>query len=154
MGEPLPDISAWQVAQLRLTAFLQDSVGPSDLKKWEDIVGKMPDSTHLDRKRNLMVEQGDLDYASLVSQVTPSRQDLVLSKREEEPEETASFGVFGHFPDMSSKFEGLATDWLEGAGMILRLAFGAVLYQNVENLNEGYGLLDRYLPEVKVAADS
>jgi hypothetical protein len=57
--------------------------------------------------------------------------------------------VLGDFSKLTDAFHNSLSKWF-GAAPIKRLAFGAVLLQPVDSHEEGYALLDKYLPAVEL----
>src|SRR4051794_14215578 len=70
----LPDIAAWQVQQLRLTAFPVDPEAARLRDWWKELIGEEPETST--RKKLVRIDEGPLEGKSLALTVDPQRIDL------------------------------------------------------------------------------
>lgn len=150
----LPDVSCWQAQSLRVTAFPSPSATISQPKWWSELLGTEPEVRNLRPARGELVETGPFDKGTLALQVTPIRIDWVLIVNQNASLDEISY--LGAFPEIGNTFMKLMTEWLAlaSAPSIQRLAFGAVLNQQVDGREEGYNLLSKYLPDVRLSLES
>jgi len=153
----LPDISEWQVQQLRLTAFPSPSTSLAHPKWWEELLGTEAETRNVRSGKGEITEQGPFEQGTLTLKVTPFRIDWTLDLRLDETLvdlDDDSMPSIGSFPDIGDKFTKLMHGWLSSATapVLQRLAFGAVLLQPVDSYEDGYRLLSRYLTNIKLEA--
>ena len=150
----LPDVSGWQAQSLRVTAFPSPSATISQPKWWSELLGTEPEVRNLRPARGEQVEAGPFDKGTLTLQVTPIRIDWILTVNQNAVlDEIFNLGAFLEVGDTFIK---LMAEWLAlaSAPPIQRLAFGAILNQQVEGREKGYELLSRYLPNVQLSPES
>ena len=146
----------WQVNILRLTAFLtKDAQIPfpnGDHKSWwSQLVGESPATRNIQPRKGQFEEGGPFGNGQLISSVSPMRIDWkyvpVFG------EETGDLlPVLGPFSELLSGFHDLMNRWfsLEDCPPAQRLAFGAILFEFVENRVEGYKTLSKFLESVNL----
>lgn len=152
----LPDASHWQAQSLRVTAFLSPSAKIVDPKWWSELLGTEAETRSLRPLRGEFNEQGQFDKGVLALQVSPLRVDWNLTPNVGASSEDSPLLALGAFLEIGDKFLKLMTEWLglATAPPLQRLAFGAMLLQPVDGRDEGYKLLSKYLPSVKLSPDS
>lgn len=143
-----PPLSAWQTGALRLTAFPSPSAQTKDIDWWNDVVGEQPDKRE-SRPRTLdQIEEGPYRNGKLTLSVSALRIDWVYEPIVPEPPSGATeIPTLGSFPRTIKVFRESMSKWFQLGTMpsLVRLAFGAILLQPVEDHVEGYELLSRYL---------
>jgi hypothetical protein len=152
----LPDISCWHVQTLRVTAFPSPSATISQPKWWSELLGTEPEVRNLRPARGELIEKGPFDKGTLTLQVFPLRIDWNLTVIPEAHLDDPDMPHLGSLPETGEKFIKLMSDWLSNASAprLQRLAFGAVLNQAVGSREEGYHLLAKYLPEIRLSPES
>lgn len=148
-AELLPDTSVWQSSQLRLTVFPTLDPKMSSQGWWEGVVGAAPEFRSAQPRQNIVQESGAFLNGTLTLNVSPLRIDWILtpSADQEPPEKLPSAG---EFPKAVEAYGHVLSKWLASAPRMKRVAFGAVLLQEVGSHEEGYLLIDKYLPSVEL----
>jgi hypothetical protein len=141
-----PDIAEWQAESLRLTAFLSPSAQIHEQDWWKALTGELSDRKTSEPRTGIQQEEGrfkdDKVDGKLFLMIQPTRIDWQLVPLDS-PE--LGFPTMGSFLDSVDSFLALMLRWLETAPPIQRLAFGASLFQLVNNSQEGYKRLSTYL---------
>jgi hypothetical protein len=91
-----------------------------------------------------------LDNGKLVLVIQPARIDWLFTVADAHQMEERSIPTIGSFPQALATFRQLMLRWfaLETCPSLVRLAFGAVLFQPVDDRPTGYRRLAVYLPSV------
>jgi hypothetical protein len=134
---------------LRLTAFLAPTAQVGEANWWADIAGAPPATKTSKPSRSELVQAGALGDCTLTLSVQPGRVDWFLTQRIQEgvlPEGRWA----GKFHDTLEVFVPLMTRWLGSCPGLVRLAFGVVVHEPVENRVAGYRKLAQYLPAVRL----
>lgn len=137
--------------QLRFTAFPAEDAVIGSFKRWVNMFGGAPEEGHFLKNQNLMVEAGPHRGNRLVLQVmTPLRFDWNLVPLVDDKSEDAEFKLqnIGPLTQAISSFREIVDKWLDGAGPLQRIAFGAVLLFRVPSRIEGYRTIQPYLTKV------
>jgi len=142
-------LNAWQVENLRLTAFLPTEAKVEPAKWWTDLVGYPPETVVSHPKVGRYREEGLYEGRKLSLQVQPGRVDWLLGPAVEPSEETGegfeTKPSAGPFLETLSSFVKLASGWFQLSPHVTRLAFGAVLFFPVADRRAGYVQLGKYL---------
>ncbi len=149
----LPELTAWQADQLRLTAFPSEGETTLPEEWWTMLIGTAPDTLTVRPKAGLHEQVGSVEGRNLTLRLQPERIDWLLgpimaSQPEEELPDTPPSA--GPLPETLAFFTKIATEWIKVAPSITRLAFGAILRQPVEDRKAGYVQLGQYLPSVSL----
>lgn len=152
----LPDISCWHVQTLRVTAFPSPSATISQPKWWSELLGTEPEVRNLRPARGELIENGPFDKGALTLQVFPIRIDWNLTVNPQAHLDDLPIPHLGILPEIGEKFIKLMSEWLAHASAppLQRLAFGAILHQYVDGREQGYGLLSKYLPDIRLSPES
>lgn len=134
---------------LRLTAFPTPSVQIAPTNWWSQLVGTPPEITTSKPSKGEVQESGPVGPNNLVLQVQPFRIDWILAARSEETE-SGGENWLGPFSEVMQLFKPLMTKWLGNSPPIVRLAFGAVVFEPVEDRSAGYQRLAEYLHSVSL----
>lgn len=135
----------WTVDLLRLSAF---PIEPPELAEpdwWEGIVGE--ESPDFQKKGETFAVESKFAGGKIRFGGDFNRLDWLFSPSPGEEDSPRSID------DVEGSFKSLAEQWFAVAPEIKRLAFGCILLQPVDSPADGYGLLDGYLPAVKVDAE-
>jgi hypothetical protein len=148
-------VSDWEVESLRVTAFPAQNaeVKPDDW--WQEVLGSDPETQLIKAKRGEKSFQGAFEGGQLRLQVQPGRIDWLLASavsNDEQPTEDFMPSV-GRFDATCPRFKGLVERWLASSPPLKRIAFGAVILQQVPDRATGYKRLIPYLPFVKIDPD-
>lgn len=149
-----PDLSAWQVELLRLTAFISPAVEIGEPDWWKVVVGEEPETKVSKAKIGEHQQVGPFQGGRLILRIQPARVDWLFTLASEFPQEEsgtgtgteADEGIIGSFPACLDSFAPAMKRWLTTCPPIQRLAFGAVLTQPVDDRKSGYRLIGAYLP--------
>lgn len=153
-------MGGWQVESLR-TTFFCSAQEENDPRLWERLVGGPAEVIDIRPQQGVSTFTGRVDGIQLQVIVAVGRVDLnaqpALSVQlglPVQPDPPVAF----HLPDPEAALASLtriATAWADStASIITRLAFGAELTVPVDNLEEGYRGLGRYLPPLAALYDS
>ena len=145
-------LSLWQTQALRLTAFPGPGFAPTDTTWWADLVGQPPESRLSQPRLAMYSSEGPFDQGRLVLRLQFDRIDWVLSAFDKPTTDTQGLPTLGGLPAVLSTFVGLMSSWLDSDACpaLVRLAFGAVLLQQVTTREEGYRQLAPYLHSVRL----
>ena len=140
----------WQAENLRLTTFHRaSSINLQSPDWWQRVTSSEPDQ-QISRPRDALVQQsGRFAGHQLMANARPDRVDWILHSV---PDPTSSSlstePILGPMSQAFGSFQTVYDAWLKKSEPIIRLAFGAVLLQNVANLRMAYEKLDILLPAV------
>lgn len=151
---PLPDLSAWQVQQLRLTAFVQQNDRSKEEEWWSSLFGVPPETRTVRANEGLFQDEGPFKGGRLTMLAQPGRMDWIWATLFVADMDKGSLPSLGTFPDTFKVFRDLMNTWLGFAPPLTRLAFGAVLDQPVPGKQDAYRLMQEYLPAVRISPES
>ena len=136
---------------VRLTAFLTPGTQLGEPTWWSDLTGNQPETKTAKPSLNELQVIGPFGDRQLVLSAQLGRVDWLLTPKPsqsfEEPHQIASIG---QFPESFASFEPLMVRWLAVPVPIIRLAFGAVVLQSVDQAAAGYRRLAELLPSVQI----
>lgn len=145
----------WQAESLRLTAFVTPSAQVKGEDWWTRIAGTQPETRTAKPALGQMVDAGIFEGNSLTLSIQPGRIDWFLSPDQSKVEDSAvEIRSIGSFREVVGTFLSAMLKWLELCPPIIRLAYGAILLEPVENKEVGYRRLSEYLPSVRVDAEA
>lgn len=151
---PLPELSAWQVQQLRFTAFIQQNDRAKEEGWWTSLFGAPAETRTVRANEGLLQDEGPFKDGRITLSVVPGRVDWIWSTSVVVDLDKGTPPSLGTFGDTSKVFKELMNAWLSLALPFSRLAFGAVLDQPVSNKEAAYRLLQGYLPTVRIVPES
>lgn len=145
-----PPLEVWQVETLRMTGFPSPAAPIAASTWWKDLVGEEPETRVLQPRRGGHQEEGVLDNGKLVLVIQPARVDWLFTVADAHRMEGQSIPAIGLLPQALDTFRQLMLRWfaLETCPSLIRLAFGTVLLQPVEDRPTGYRRLAAYLSSV------
>ena len=145
-----PPLDIWQVNTLRMTAFPSPAAQVTEPTWWADLMAEPPEKRISQPRRGERREEGALAKGKLTLGVGLIRIDWVYTVADDPKFEVDGFPTVGTLPEALETFRLLMHRWfaLDTCPPIQRLAFGAILWQPVENLQTGYQQLATYLPAV------
>ncbi len=153
MSQPTPAPVRQLLAEsLRLTAFPAGAAALDPSGWWTQLVGSAPETSTSKPGRRELQEIGRVGTRNLLLSVLPGRIDWLFvppldTQVSEEPRR------IGPFSDALDAFSTLVSRWLQTCPPMVRLAFGAVVIEPVENRAAGYRNLSRYLTAVQLDAE-
>jgi hypothetical protein len=145
--------SNWQAESFRLSLFLAPDVRANGEGWWTKVAGAEPENRNAKPARGELIESGFLAGNVLTLSVQPSRVDWFLSPNFfPEGDDGRAVGIksVGAFESTGQTFLPTLINWLNDCPAIVRLAYGAVLLEPVDNREAGYLRIAEYLPAVKV----
>src|SRR5215469_4073100 len=128
----------WLAESFRLTVFLAPNVQPKDEGWWARVTGANPESKTAKPARGELVETGIFQSNVLTLSVQPGRIDWILSPNLSSENESGEIKSVGSFEDVGKTFSTAMSSWLNYCPPIVRLAYGAVMLEPVENRKAGY----------------
>jgi hypothetical protein len=149
-------LDIWQVNTLRMTAFPSPAARVTGPTWWMDLMDEQPEKRISQPRRGEQREEGPLAKGKLALGVGLIRIDWVYTVADDPKFEVGGIPTIGTFPEALETFQSLMHRWfaLETCPPIQRLAFGAILWQPVENRQTGYRQLAPYLPAVTLEGSS
>jgi hypothetical protein len=147
--------NGWNVELLRFTGFLTPNVQIGEPSWWEDIIGEKSETKLYQSKKGQFQEKGLLDDGEFILRIEPFRIDWIFRVIKDQDENIKS--SLGIFKDVVNSFLLLMEKWflMDKLPTLQRIAFGAVIFQPVENRKSGYERLSKYLSEsVRLDPDS
>lgn len=151
-----PPISAWQTEILRLTAFPSPTPEIADHNWWASVVGQAPDTTVVRAKQGDFRAEGPLGAGNLTLRIQPARIEWLFRPSDKQIQATEGLPLIGSFPETLETFLPLMLRWLtlDTCPLVERLAFGAVLWQPVEDKPTGYRQIINYLPQLQLEPEN
>jgi hypothetical protein len=150
-AQPPPDPAVWQAQNLRVILFPEDPRAALHRDWWKDLTGNEPDSSI--RKKVEREDAGIHSGMMLVASVDPLRLQWTVARAMEDALIEGA-PVLGPYPEKRDEFVALMTRWLPSCPPVKRIGFVASLLQEVPQRDDGYRLLNQYLPYVEVHTDS
>ena len=137
----------WDVVSLRITAFPKPG---SEVTSgwWQRVVDDVPDQQTVNPRSGEFLELGKYGPGILELKINPV--SVNWTHRIEEHQKNVLRVSLGDFKSTSEKFCSLMNKWfeLDGVPTPVRLAFGAILIQPVEDQEGGIVRLSNYIPGV------
>lgn len=141
----------WEVQILRFTGFLQPSAKPIYKNWWKRITGDDPENRNEKPKENIIEDSGkfkiDSKYGNLKLILKPERIDLICEPIFDIND--PSIPTIGNYITTTQFFSDNIVSRLisdnEEFPDLTRLAFGAVLFKNQDNIEDVFNLLSSYL---------
>jgi hypothetical protein len=142
------NFNKWDAESLRMTAFLSPLAQIGDQNWWQTLVDELPQNEISQPKTGMKQYEGIFrgdngTEGVLVLTVRPTRIDWQLVPL---TSGVAGFPTIGSFISSTNSFLTLMLRWLEDSPQTQRLAFGASLLQLVDERDEAYKQLSKYLP--------
>ncbi|MDE0610551.1 MAG: hypothetical protein OXH77_11675 [Anaerolineaceae bacterium] len=137
----------WDVISLRLTAFPKP--GSEAISGWwQQVLDDIPEQQTVNPRSGEFLEVGK--YGSGLVELRVNPVNINWSYRIEEQQQDVLRVSLGDFKSTSQKFCSLMDKWfdLDAVSNPVRLAFGAVLIQSVQNQDEGIARLSKYVHSV------
>jgi hypothetical protein len=146
-GSPMPK---WRAESLRLTIFLAANAEPEAEGWWNKVVGAEPENKTAKPNRGELVEAGIFEGNALTLAVQPGRIDWVLSPNLSIEDNFSEIKSVGSFERAEKTFSAIMLNWLNDCPPTVRLAYGVVLLEPIENREEGYRRIAEYVPSVEI----
>ena len=142
----------WQVEQLRATAFFLPGVREGLPREWwANVVGGAPDEERNRAQEGTTQQFGQVSDAQLNVIWRSDRVDWRLVPVVSRLSEPASgFPSLGLYPERKAEFVELSAKGFGHVPDAIRVAFGAVLFKTVDDMQRGYEELAGYLPAVNL----
>ena len=152
---PRPPLSDWHTQMLRLTAFPSEVASIGEWPWWAELVGQPPETKVLQPRRGVQRYEGPFADGKLILNIKLGRIDWLFTAVEGPDMEAEGFSTVGALPDSLDTFRTLMIRWLEleTSPAPIRLAFGCIVVQRVEDREAGYRQLATYLTSVQLAPE-
>jgi hypothetical protein len=142
---------AWEVENLRATAFSHGASRSAVGDQWKALVGAEPATVTSAPREGTHQAEGPFGKGRLYMGEAPERSDLVYAAPPDVNPDSGGFLVLGRLPAVVAEFLPIAMTWLGAPGPAMdRLAFGVVLKLPAANRHDAYRSLSKYLPAVQV----
>ena len=140
-------LNDWQAETLRCSGFFAEPVEALDERLWRRVFGREPDSTQQRRiPKPVVIEEGVSEHGQVLrTAVQSDRFDLHIAPVP--TDETRGALLLGPCEATLASFQGTIRDWLDSADcpVVTRIAYGAVLLFEVDDLETGNALLGELL---------
>ena len=150
----MPEEVKWEVESLRATAFHQVGGSPHNIDQlWNLVMHRRPDQIVSRPGEGLQVAEGSFGGSDKQLQCTirPERVDWVLQAAPLPPNQPREgLATAGSLEGVLIPFRDLSVEWLKRSPAVTRLAFGAVLLAEVDDLRDANVMLDTLLPAVNL----
>jgi hypothetical protein len=114
------------------------------------VTGTQPENSTAKPNRGELVEAGIFQGVNLTLSVQPGRIDWVVSPNLSQEDEPSGLKTLGEFGTVAKDFLSTVSNWLNSCPASVRLAYGVVLLDPVENRENGYLRISEFIPAVKV----
>lgn len=152
---PIPVITSWKLESLRLSVFLAEPIDPNQQSWWKIITGLEPETTTSKRQTGEYTEDGvfgDWRLTLAINGISQNRVDWLAYPA---VPDLISFSSIGNYVEESEKFYKLFHGWLsDNCPPAFRIAYGAVLLNEVADRRAGYEVLSACLPIIKFNSES
>ena len=133
-----------------MTVFLTPNVQLRDEGWWAKVAGTDPENKTAKPSRGELVEAGIFQGNALTLSVQPGRIDWILGPNVAIEDDLSVIKSMGSFERARTTFSAVMSNWLKYCPPIVRMAYGAVLLEPVENREKGYLRIAEYVPAVKI----
>ena len=143
----------WQVAGVRFTAFPLKTFKIIEYDLWESLCGEPPETRVINPRNGTIHEEGEFENGIFTVDVLPFRLDYKYSVPNKPPD-SDQLSTLGDLDNVIEKFNVYVNKLtnLDKIHDLQRLAFGALLFQQVDSKKAGYEILSNYLT-FKIEAD-
>ncbi len=150
--KPMPESKSWQAEHLRLTVFPVDPVAAIERDWWQEALGQPAESST--KKKLLRWDQGVVREKAVSLTVDFQQMSWMIQPVFDPLNPPSDLPTLGLLAEGLRNWGELFDQVIACIPEVLRIGFGAVLLQPVQGLEAGYGLLDAYLPDVRVSPES
>jgi hypothetical protein len=142
-----PPARHWDAELLRCTVFASN---PQQLDRplWDRVTGKVEPTQVLSVPQTMIA--GNVDGNRLVMQASGLRSDIVMQPAPEQVQTAAEYASLGRYSDAMAKFRPIVDRFLQKRADVVRIAFGSVLLQGAQSVQDGKVRLLKFLPAVKI----
>lgn len=146
----------WQAETLRVTAFPLSPLEVEHLDWWHTVTGEKPEGRTLQPRTEQLQESGVINDGRFLLNLScaSDRVDWVIGSPPPNEGLTGKLPTCGSFFDSVEVLRNIVATWLPHAPALRRVAFGAVLLAEVQDVRSGYIELGGYLPAIKLDPDS
>jgi len=143
----------WQVEGVRFTAFPLETFKAIEYDWWESLCGEPPETRMINPRNGTIHEEGKFENGIFTVDVAPFRLDYKYSVPNRPPD-SDKLSTLGDLDNVIEKFNVYVNKLinLDKITDLQRLAFGAILFQQVDSKKAGYEILSKYLP-FRIEAD-
>ena len=127
---------------------------PLETPSWRDLMKEKPDKSFIERTKHNSEEVGVHRDGVIILTTDPSRSHLryglLVPNDVEDFTKLDAAPNLGPFADVLEWFQPLALKWMQFLSGVSRIGLGAELLWHVDSHEDGYRMLDKLLPDVKV----
>ena len=143
----------WDAVALRMTAFQKPGSITTVNDWWKNVTGEVPEQQEAQPRIGTFSERGNLGLGRMELNIDPDSITWIyyIEKLQiEKLQQKERLVSFGGFQSASENFCSLMSNWfnLDAVPILVRLAFGATLFQPVQNQEEGIARLAKYVPAI------
>lgn len=144
-------MSDWLSEQLRLTVFpVQDPRDP-DPNWWQKVVGEAADTKTI--QKGVAIREGGAirgEYCTLSLEIQATRIDWLMTPVIKPTEDISGFPTFDKLSGALKTFRELLEPWIRECPETKRIAMGSVLILPVQDREDGYKMISKFLPFVQL----
>lgn len=140
------ELNKWKLESLRLTVFLEKEIEVDLDSFWNKATGQYPEKTETRKHTGDRLAEGDYENwrVSLSANSLTSKVDWVVFPKEFD---LTGFSTIGNYIEETKKFSEIFGKWVkEECPPSVRVAYGAVMIQDVPDRQSGYKALAENLP--------
>ena len=145
---PIADLGEWSVEHLRLTIFHPREVDTLNL--WEQSMGVRPESRDERPREGIVQQQGEAGGNRLLLTTHAERLDWTVVPNPATDPGIMATPILVELNQAMSILQRALRISLRSVRVVHRLAFGALLGQQVANPSEGMSQLSKYLPRLEL----
>ena len=149
-----PDLSAWHLESIRVTAFPTPDGGGTPETWWKNLFGEEAPIETVQRTRLVFEQKGEALGGTINLLVRPGRLDWGLAPEAPRGQPPESFREVGKVVETAPRFVDLMTRWVPSCPVPRRFALGLSAFVLVPGHREAYMTLDALLPSVEVDPES
>jgi hypothetical protein len=140
----------WHVEQLRCTNFLVPLFDITAEAAFRSFAESEPLQVSENRQQALQTATGVFHSFKLDVAKAPGRIDIILHSNQESAVSMPGVSLLGLWHDIKTLFDSGVKAWLCSNPKVQRLAFGAIVLNEVADPPAGYKILNQLLPKVDI----
>jgi hypothetical protein len=145
----------WQAEVLRLSLFTITNQSLNAEKWWPLVTSEEPEQVISQPKKGIYRAIGAFGKGGLTLNIEPSRIDWLYTPAQNPPDdaEMPPYTIGGAINERDFLFNAVKP-WLSQCPDIIRIAYGATLFENVKDIISGHRRLADFLPKVEIDAEN
>ena len=146
---PTSELTSWNLESIRLSVFLAEQPNPAQ-DWWKQVTGLEPETTVNKRQTGELTDEGTFGNWRLALNINTLAQNRVDWIAYPPAPSLIGFSHIGQYVEQSELFFEALQGWLaDTCPPSIRIAFGAVLINELQDKKTGYQMLQSFLPIIK-----